>query len=73
MANSKINLVLFPRLLLRASQVAPAEKNPPASARDTRAASSNPGSGRSSRGEGTGTHPSILFWRIPWTEEPGRV
>ena len=21
--------------------------------------------------EGTGTHSSILAWRIPWTEEPG--
>ena len=23
--------------------------------------------------EGTGTHSSILVWRIPWTEEPGRL
>ena len=22
--------------------------------------------------EGTATHSSILAWRIPWTEEPGR-
>ena len=22
-------------------------------------------------GEGTATHPSILAWRIPWTEELG--
>ena len=22
-------------------------------------------------GQGTGTHYSILAWRIPWTEEPG--
>ena len=22
-------------------------------------------------GEGNGNHPSILAWRIPWTEEPG--
>ena len=22
---------------------------------------------------GTATHPSILAWRIPWTEEPGRL
>ena len=21
--------------------------------------------------EGTATHPSVLAWRIPWTEEPG--
>ena len=30
------------------------------------------GSG-SSPGEGTATHFSILAWRIPWTEEPGRL
>ena len=28
--------------------------------------------GRSS-GEGMATHSSILAWRIPWTEEPGRL
>ena len=31
-----------------------------------------PGLGRSS-GEGMATHSSILAWRIPWTEEPGRL
>ena len=31
-----------------------------------------PGSGRSP-GEGNGTHSSILAWRIPWIEEPGRL
>ena len=31
-----------------------------------------PGSGRSPGG-GMATHSSILFWRIPWTEEPGRL
>ena len=30
------------------------------------------GSGRSSR-EGNGNPFSILAWRIPWTEEPGRL
>ena len=24
-------------------------------------------------GEGTATHSSILAWRVPWTEEPGRL
>ena len=24
-------------------------------------------------GEGMTTHSSILAWRIPWTEEPGRL
>ena len=23
--------------------------------------------------KGLGTHSSILAWKIPWTEEPGRV
>ena len=31
-----------------------------------------PRSGRSP-GEGMATHSSILAWRIPWTEEPGRL
>ena len=31
-----------------------------------------PGLGRSSKG-GQATHSSILAWRIPWTEEPGRL
>ena len=31
-----------------------------------------PGSGRS-RGDGNPTHSRILAWRIPWTEEPGRL
>ena len=31
-----------------------------------------PGLGRSP-GEGNNTHPGILAWRIPWTEEPGRL
>ena len=26
-----------------------------------------------SPGEGNGNHSSILSWRIPWTEEPGRL
>ena len=24
-------------------------------------------------GEGMATHSSVLAWRIPWTEEPGRL
>ena len=31
-----------------------------------------PGLGRSPE-EGNGTHSSILAWKIPWTEEPGRL
>ena len=31
-----------------------------------------PGSGRSLEKE-MATHSSILAWRVPWTEEPGRL
>ena len=55
-----------------ASQVVPVVKNPPACAGDIRDAGSIPGSGRSLE-EDMATHPSILAWRIPWTEEPGRL
>ena len=44
-------------------------KNLPANVGDT---SRITGSGRSRR-EGNGTHPSILAWEIPWTEESGRL
>ena len=43
--------------------------NPPASAGDIRDTGSIPGSARFLK-EGTATHPSILAWRIPQTEEP---
>ena len=52
-----------------ASQLA---KNPPANAGDTRETDLIPGSGRSPE-EGMATHSSILAWRTPWTEEPGRL
>ena len=54
-----------------ASQVALVVKNPPASAGDIKDVGSIPGLGRSSK-EGMITNFSILAWRIPWTEEPGR-
>ena len=44
-------------------------KNLPAGAGD---AGSIPGPGRSP-GEESGTHSSILAWRIPRTEEPGKL
>ena len=44
-------------------------KNPPANTRDV---SLIPGSGRFP-GEGMVTYSSILGWKIPWTEEPGRL
>ena len=47
-------------------------KNPPANAGDGRDTGSVPGLGRSP-GEGMATHSSFLAWRIPWTEDPGRL
>ena len=46
-------------------------KNPPANAGDVRCTGLIPGSGRSPGGSSMATHPSILAWRIPCTEEPG--
>ena len=46
-------------------------KNPPASAWDAGNVSSTPGPGRSLEEE-MATPSSILAWKIPWTEEPGR-
>ena len=46
-------------------------KNPPASVGDMGLI---PGSGRSpGGGDVNPLHSSILAWRIPWTEEPGRL
>ena len=47
-------------------------KNPPPNAGDERDAGSVPGSGRSLEEE-IETHSSILAWKIPGTEEPGRL
>ena len=47
-------------------------KNLPANAGDARDVGSIPGLGRSPGG-GNGTFSSILAWRIPWTEKPGRL
>ena len=48
-------------------------KNPPANAGDTRDASRIAESGRRrSLEKEIATHSSILAWRIPWIEEPGR-
>ena len=65
-----------------ASQVALVVKNLPANAGDIRDMGWIPGSGRSREG-GHGnpfqysffflTYSSILAWRIPWTEDPGRL
>ena len=41
-------------------------KNPPANARDVRDVGQE-----GPLEKDMATHPSILAWRIPWTEEPG--
>ena len=45
----------------------------PANAGDVRDAGSIPGSGRPLEEEMATTHPSIPAWKIPWTEEAGRL
>ena len=47
-------------------------KNLPANPGDIREMGLIPGLGRSPE-EGMATHSNILAWRIPWTEEPGRL
>jgi len=47
-------------------------KNPPANTVDKRDMSLIPGSGRSPE-EGNGHLLQYLAWKIPWTEEPGRL
>ena len=58
--------------LIWGSQVMLVVKNPPANAGDIRDSGLIPGLGRSSGG-GMAIHSSILAWRIPWTEEPGKL
>jgi len=57
------------RINCRAFLVAQVVKNLPANTGDL---GSIPGS-RRSPGKGMATHSSILAWRIPWTQEPGRL
>ena len=47
-------------------------KNTPANSEDLRDAGSVSGQ-EDSPEEVMSTHSSILTWRIPWTEEPGRL
>jgi len=64
--------IIYGLLGFYASPVVLVVKNPPAKAGDVRDTGSIPGSGRSLE-EDMATHSSILAWRIPWTEEPGRL
>ena len=54
------------------SQVVLVVKNLPANAGDIEMWVSSLG-GEDLLEEGMATHSSILAWRIPWTEEPGRL
>ena len=54
------------------SQVELVVKNPPASEGDIRNLGSFPGQ-EDPLEKSMATHCSILAWRIPWTEEPGRL
>ena len=54
------------------SPVALVVKNPPAIAGDIREVGSIPG-WEDPLEVGMTTHSSVLAWRIPWTEEPGRL
>ena len=58
--------------MYQTSQVVLAVKNPPVNAGDIRNSGLVPGSGKPLE-EGMATHSSILAWRIPWIEEPGRL
>ena len=50
----------------------PVVKNPPANAGNTRDVVQSLGQGDPLE-KGRATHSSVLVWRIPWTEEPGRL
>ena len=56
--------------LTQASQVALEVKDPPTNSGDTEMQVQSLGQEDPLEG-GVATHPSILVWRIPWTEEPG--
>ena len=63
------NIYPAPMLSLWASRVAQMIKNPPAM-RETWVQSLG---WEDPLEKGAATHSSILAWRIPWTEEPGRL
>ena len=56
-----------------ASQVALAVKNPPANAGNGKRHWLDPWVGKIPWRRKMATHSSILAWKIPWTEEPGRL
>ena len=60
-------MLLSPISIRGASQVVLVVKNLPANAGDVDLGGGDP------LDEGTATPSSVLAWRIPWTEEPGRL
>ena len=72
-SSSVLKIIMFVSecVYVWAFQMAPVVKNPPANVEDIRDAGSFPGSGKFPE-ECMKTHSSILSWRIPWAEEPGR-
>ena len=63
---------LLPEALCWASQVVLVVKNPPVSAGNNETKVRSLGR-EDPLEEGMATHSSIFAWRIPWTEEPGRL
>ena len=68
----ELNGILVSLGTFRASQLALVVKNLPANTGNVRDMGSIPGLGRSPEG-GSGNPLRILAWRIPRTEEPGRL
>ena len=58
---------------LRASQAALVVKNPPVNAEDVRDMGVQSLGQEDPLEKEMAAHSSILAWRIPWTEEPGRL
>ena len=69
---SRRAIVLLPLGCSQASQVALVVKNPTANVGDIRDMSWTLGLEDPLK-KGMATHSSVLAWRIPWTEEPGRL
>ena len=63
-------LGIYPRVMKPGFPGGVVVKNLPANAGDARDTGSVPGLGRSP-GEGNGN--PLQVWKIPWTEEPGRL
>ena len=69
---SALTISLYLRLLSSCFPGSTVVKNPPASAGDARDGDSIPGRGDPLE-EGMAAHSSSPAWRIPWTEEPGKL